>query len=151
LSIRRAAHLEQKAKTVTTSSPHRPLLASRDVPRFLQPGVALRVEGAAILAGGVVLFAHTDASWWLFGLLFLAPDLGLLGYLAGTRMGAMAYNATHALAIPAVLGLGAHVTGGEALVSLALVWIAHIGFDRTLGYGLKYATDFHDTHLQRVA
>jgi hypothetical protein len=135
---------------VSTSSldVHRP---ARELPRILRPGVGLRAEGTILLAGSVTLFAQTGASWWLFGLLFLVPDVGLLGYVAGTRTGAVTYNLTHGLTVPLALALAGHLAGTTVLVSVALVWIAHIGFDRALGFGLKYATDFHDTHLQRVA
>jgi len=32
-------------------------------------------------------------------------------------------------------------------VLLALIWFAHIGADRLLGFGLKYPTEFKDSHL----
>jgi hypothetical protein len=35
-------------------------------------------------------------------------------------------------------------------LSLATIWIAHIGFDRALGYGLKYGSGFTHTHLGRI-
>lgn len=104
-----------------------------------------------MLVCAVVLLAGTGTSWWLFGLVFLVPDIGLLGYLAGTRTGAITYNLTHGLTGPIALAIFGHTIGNETLLAVSLVWIAHIGFDRALGYGLKYATDFHDTHLQRVA
>lgn len=122
----------------------------RWTPKMLRPGPGLRLEGVAMFAGAVTLFASLGTSWWLFGLLFLVPDIGLLGYLVGTRTGATTYNLTHGLAAPLTLAVAGHVVGNGTLLAVALVWVAHIGFDRALGYGLKYATDFHDTHLQRV-
>jgi len=109
----------------------------------------LRAEGVALLAGATVFYVATGASWWLFALLFLAPDLSMLGYLAGPRAGAAAYNAAHATLVPIALGLLGWAAV-PALVPLALVWLAHIGFDRALGYGLKYASGFGDTHLGRI-
>ena len=38
----------------------------------------------------------------------------------------------------------------ETAAKVALIWLAHIGMDRLLGYGLKYPSAFKDTHLQRV-
>jgi hypothetical protein len=108
-----------------------------------------RLEGLVLLAGAAVLYGATGASWWLFALLFLAPDLSMLGYLGGPRIGAAAYNAAHATIGPVALGLIGWVTA-PGLVPLALIWLAHIGFDRALGYGLKYASDFRDTHLGRI-
>ena len=97
-----------------------------------------------------MLYDRTDRSWWLFALLFFAPDLAMAGYAAGARAGAYAYNALHstAVAIPILI---AGVIGEWSLVTaIALVWLAHIGFDRMLGYGLKYPEGFSETHLQRI-
>lgn len=117
----------------------------------LRPGPLLRLEGLALLGVALLLYAHTSASWWLFGALFLAPDLGLLGYLLGPRHGARLYNLTHTLSLPAALAAAGLVLDATGLVATGLVWAAHVGFDRALGYGLKYPTAFGDTHLQRVA
>ena len=109
----------------------------------------LRLEGLALLAGAAVLYGATGAPWWLFALLFLVPDLSMLGYLEGPRIGAAAYNAAHATLGPVALGLiGWAVVPG--VLPLALIWLAHIRFDRVLGYGLKYASGFRDTHLGQI-
>jgi hypothetical protein len=115
-----------------------------------RPTAMLRVEGATLLAGSVLLYWMGGGSWWLFALLLLAPDLSMLGYLAGPRVGAVAYNAFHSYPLPAALGLVGLFVGAPLTVSVALVWFAHIGMDRLMGYGLKYPTNFKDTHLQRV-
>jgi hypothetical protein len=109
----------------------------------------LRAEGVALLAAATALFAMTGGDWWLFALLFLAPDLAMLGYLRNERTGAALYNAAHSTFGPlALAGLGMS-TMPEAL-PLALIWLAHVGFDRALGYGLKYGSGFGDTHLGRI-
>ena len=70
-----------------------------------------------------------------------------MAYLVGPRAGAAAYNATHAYLCALTL-LAAGVLGAQPLLlGLALIWCAHIGFDRMLGYGLKYSVGFHSTHL----
>ena len=114
------------------------------------PAAMLRVEGATMLAGSVLLYWTGGGSWWLFALLLLAPDLSMLGYLAGPRVGAVAYNVFHSYPLPAALGLVGLFVGVPLAVSVALVWFAHIGMDRLMGYGLKYPTGFKDTHLQRI-
>ena len=114
------------------------------------PAAMLRVEGATMLAGSVLLYWTGGGSWWLFALLLLAPDLSMLGYLAGPRVGAVAYNVFHSYPLPAALGLVGLFVGVPLAVSVALVWFAHIGMDRLMGYGLKYPTNFKDTHLQRI-
>jgi hypothetical protein len=107
----------------------------------------LRLEGLAVMVGAVAVFGQAGFSWRLLALLFLAPDLSMLGYLAGPRVGAAAYDALHTYVGPLLLAGAAHFTNSETALAVALVWIAHIGFDRALGYGLKYATRFGDTHL----
>jgi hypothetical protein len=114
------------------------------------PRIVLRLEGAALLAVATLLYAKVGESWWLFAILFLAPDLGLLGYLGGARIGAIIYNAAHTLVGPLLLAAAGLLLPAYILVQLALIWIAHIGFDRLVGYGLKYADGFVFTHLGRV-
>jgi hypothetical protein len=108
----------------------------------------LRAEGLAALAVALLLYMRGDYSWRLFALLFLAPDLSLAGYLAGPRVGAAIYNALHSYVGPLVLAVVLLATGRSAAVPL--IWAAHIGFDRLLGYGLKYPSGFGDTHLGAI-
>lgn len=117
---------------------------------FFAPRVLIRLEGGAAFALAVALYDHHGDAWWLFLLLFLAPDLSMVGFLAGSRAGAMLYNLVHTYMWPAALGGYGVMTDGPLLVSLALIWLAHIGLDRLLGFGLKYETGFKDTHLQRL-
>lgn len=116
-----------------------------------RPAILLRIEGAAALAIATYLFAQTSGNWALFLILLLVPDVGMLGYVRGTRLGSTAYNAFHTYAAPAALGTIGLATNTALLVTLALVWAAHIGMDRLLGFGLKYAhAPFRETHLERV-
>lgn len=108
----------------------------------------LRVEGLVVLCLAALLYNRGDYSWWLFALLFLAPDLSFLGYLAGPRVGAVVYNVLHSYAAPLLAAVICIVAGLP--LALPLVWVAHIGFDRLAGYGLKYPTSFGDTHLGRI-
>ena len=110
----------------------------------------LRLEGLAMLAGAAAIYAHSSGDWKLFAILFLAPDLSFLSYIFGPRAGAAAYNFAHSLIAPIILG-GAALGANAALpLTIALIWVAHIGFDRALGYGLKYASGFGDTHLGHI-
>jgi hypothetical protein len=117
---------------------------------FSRPAVLLRAEGATLLLTSVLLYWMNGGSWLLFALLLLAPDLSMLGYLAGSRSGAAIYNVFHAYPLPAVLGAFGLLGGSPPAVAVALVWFAHIGMDRLVGYGLKYPTEAKDTHLGRV-
>ena len=78
------------------------------------------------------------------------PDLAMLGYLAGPRTGAVAYDVVHTYVLPAVLAAAGVVADSDTALALALIWLTHIGVDRAVGYGLKYPSGFKDTHLQRV-
>jgi len=117
--------------------------------RLTSPGLLLRVESLVLLAVAVGIYAWHDGSWWLFAILFLAPDLSFLGFLGGPRTGAMTYNLAHAFIIPGLL-LAVATTGSELAVDLALIWGAHIAMDRVLGYGLRYPEGSQETHLGRL-
>ena len=114
------------------------------------PRIVLRAEGAALLIVAASLYAKVGGSWWLFAGLFLAPDLSFLGYLGGARAGAIVYNAAHTLVGPLLFATAGLLLPANVLIPVALIWAAHIGFDRLLGYGLKYAEGFGCTHLGRV-
>jgi Domain of unknown function (DUF4260) len=114
------------------------------------PVPAQRWEGVALLGAGLVGFASTDASWWWFAGLLLVPDLSMVGYLVNPSRGAAVYNLGHALLAPGLL-LGWHWLGGPtAALAIGAIWVAHIGMDRMLGYGLKYGDDFTHTHLGSI-
>ncbi|WP_263415297.1 DUF4260 domain-containing protein [Terriglobus albidus] len=115
-----------------------------------RPRVLLHLEGAAVLAVALFCYQQVHASWLLFGLLFLVPDLSMIGFAAGPRAGAAAYNLAHTEVLPVLLGIAAAWAHHSRALSIALIWVSHIGFDRLLGYGLKYPTHFKDTHLQRL-
>jgi hypothetical protein len=107
----------------------------------------VRFEGLVILAAGLVAYSYLGVSWLYFFVLFLVPDLSLLGYFAGSKFGAISYNVAHSLIGPMIAtGVGLYLDH-VPLLCASVIWISHIGFDRALGYGLKYADGFHYTHL----
>jgi hypothetical protein len=114
------------------------------------PRLILRCEGLALFALATGGFALTGLSWWIYAGLFLAPDLSFAAYGAGRPVGAHVYNAFHSTVLPAALAGWGIVSEAPLALGIAAVWAAHIGFDRLLGYGLKYATGFSDTHLGRI-
>jgi hypothetical protein len=117
---------------------------------FSRPWVLLRVEGAALLATSVLLYWVSGGSWLMFALLLLAPDLSMLGYIGGPQVGAALYNVFHVYPLPAVLGAFGLLGGNQVALAVALIWFAHIGMDRLLGYGLKYPAGFEGPHLGRL-
>jgi hypothetical protein len=120
-------------------------VASGRLPRLL-----LRAEGLALFLAALAVYLDRDYSLLLALVLFFAPDLSFAGYGLGPRIGSYAYNVFHTSLGPLVLGAVGVVADRRLAIELALVWLAHIGADRALGYGLKYPSAFKDTHLQRV-
>ena len=122
----------------------------------LAPRTLLRLEGLALFLFAVFFYRELQQGWLMFALLFLVPDLSMLGYLANPRAGALLYNAFHTYVGPVVLILGATTIGVsqgwplENVFVAGSIWLAHIGLDRALGYGLKHDTGFGDTHLGKV-
>jgi hypothetical protein len=141
------------------------------------PRMLLRIESAAVMMVFITAYFRMGGDWRLFALLILAPDISFLGYIVNARVGSVLYNLFHTYAAPVVLAiltlLLPLVTGSVtpdakdnwvALspyssmvvrppslgIWIALIWAAHIGMDRMLGFGLKYPTEFKETHLQRV-
>lgn len=114
------------------------------------PKRLIHLEGLVVLLFSIYIYSLTDFGWLLFILLLFAPDLSMLGYLRNKQVGAVIYNIFHTYIVPAaVITLGI-VFSIQILLAIGLIWLAHIGMDRTVGFGLKYDTDFKDTHLQRI-
>ncbi|RDI29369.1 uncharacterized protein DUF4260 [Pseudacidovorax intermedius] len=121
----------------------------------VQGGVRLllRAEGAALLVFAVLAYTQlAPGQWGRFAALLLLPDLAMLGYLAGPAIGARAYNAAHSVVGPVLLAAAGFALPTQAamLWPLAAIWLAHVGLDRLLGYGLKYGRGFGHTHLGRL-
>ena len=140
-------------RDVSTSHPWLTLLGMKSQPFFSRPAMLLRAEALCVLFACCVayhlLFPH---HWVMFACLFLVPDLSLLLFVRGPNAAAgSVYNLVHAYVLPAVLGILAVFLRNALLGELSLIWMAHIGMDRTLGFGLKYPGSFQFTHLQRVA
>ncbi|MGI4741753.1 MAG: DUF4260 domain-containing protein [Janthinobacterium lividum] len=110
----------------------------------------LKTEELAELLLAALVFAHLPYAWWVLPAAFLLPDLSMLGYLAGPRVGAASYNLLHHKATAIAVGVAGWVLGLPIVVLAGTILLFHSSFDRLLGYGLKYSTGFQDTHLGRV-
>lgn len=117
----------------------------------MDPRTFLRIEGMIILGLALAGYFWVNGPLWLLVVLALAPDLFMLGYLAGPRIGSLSYNAAHTYSVP--FALGAYGLWADARLALlvALIWAGHIGADRLVGYGLKHESSFTDTHLSTQA
>ena len=110
----------------------------------------LRLEGLTLFTGMTLLYAVWGGSWWIYAIVFLVPDLSFAAYLWGPRLGAIIYNAAHSYMAPMTLMTGGFALASPLVLSIAMIWLAHIGIDRALGYGLKYNAGFGFTHLGRI-
>lgn len=111
-----------------------------------------RLEGTVVFLAALVIYLYMDdgISWWQAVLLFFVPDISFAGYALGPRFGAAAYNLMHVYALGAVLIAAGMVSGVMAVAALGALWLAHSGFDRMLGYGLKSPEGFTFTHLGEI-
>ena len=114
------------------------------------PKLMLHIEGAALLGVALVLYAVQGYAWSTFWLLLLVPDVAFVPYMLNRRIGTFVYNALHTVTLPLLLVAIAAFSGWTLGFQLALIWLAHIGMDRTVGYGLKYVDSFKNTHLSKV-
>jgi hypothetical protein len=121
-----------------------------DTPVSGTPRLLLRLEGVVVLVSALVVYQALDASWTMFALLLLVPDIGLVGYVGGPRVGAIAYNAVHTYVGAGLLAMVALAGTRPGLWPICLIWMAHIGMDRALGLGLKFGAAFKFTHLGTV-
>lgn len=111
-----------------------------------------RLEGLLIFLAAICLAGVTQIGWplWVWPLALLAPDIAMLGYLAGPRVGAFVYNLFHLYSFGLILAVVGLLGGMTILIPIGMVWVAHVGIDRALGYGLKLPSNFRDTHLGRI-
>lgn len=116
---------------------------------ILSPNILLRLESAAIFVACVIALIRLGCPGWLAAVLALAPDLAMLGYLANPRVGAISYNLAHFQLLAIALAAFGFFISLPVLFWIGLIWLAHIEWDRTMGYGLKLFS-FQDTHLGRI-
>jgi len=109
--------------------------------------ILLRIEGLCVFVVSLLAYAKFGNGWGTFALFFFVPDLSFFGYLAGPDVGAVSYNFAHSfIGALVILAVGAFMSA-PVVITAGIIWSAHIGFDRTLGYGLKYSSGFGFTHL----
>jgi hypothetical protein len=110
----------------------------------------LRLEGAVAFVVGLALFGWLGGPWLLVIPLLLLPDVSMIGYLRGPRLGALTYNVVHTWAPGLALLAAGLVADARVLAIAGAILVAHVGMDRAAGYGLKLPTSFHDTHLGHI-
>ena len=115
-----------------------------------QQRIMLHIEGLAIFLASIGLYWYMGANGWLFIFLLFAPDLAFLVYVINKSIGVQVYNIAHTYSLSISLAVISLLLGWQFGIALGLIWTAHIGLDRLVGYGLKYGAENKDTHLQRI-
>ena len=110
----------------------------------------IKLEEIAEFLLGIFLFSQLSFAWWWFPLLLLTPDIGMLGYLLNTKVGALTYNLFHHKAVGIALIILGMMFLGEFFTLAGVILFSHSAMDRVFGYGLKYADSFKNTHLGKL-
>lgn len=112
--------------------------------------LSLKLEELMMLLLGIFVFSFLDFAWWWFLVLFLTPDVGMLGYLFGNKTGAFLYNLFHHKGLAILIWFVGFSLENQFFQLISVILFAHASFDRMLGYGLKYETGFKFTHLGEI-
>jgi hypothetical protein len=110
----------------------------------------LHIEGLTIFLAAIYLYYLLSTNWILFVVLLLVPDISMIGYVKNTRLGAITYNLVHNYALALIVSALGVLIQNNLVTSSGMILLAHVGMDRLLGFGLKYPTNFKETHLQKV-
>lgn len=110
----------------------------------------IKLEELAMFAISVFALYYFKQSWWLYLLLLVAPDISMLGYLAGNTTGAFSYNIFHHKGIAILFFLGGIISSNQILLITGIILFGHSSLDRMLGFGLKYKEGFGFTHLGKI-
>ena len=114
---------------------------------YPNPVIERRIECALVMLASVLVYDQLAFSWYFFAALFFIPDLSLLFYVKGPRVGGIAYNLAHCFVGPIVLGVYSWLSGDIMIQQISLIWMAHCAFDRAIGWGLKYPDSFCHTDM----
>jgi hypothetical protein len=110
----------------------------------------ISLESLGLFLLSIYLFSLLSYPWWVFPALLLLPDLSMIGYAFGPKVGAILYNFFHHQFLGIALYLIGFYFQVEVLQLLGIILFGHSAMDRIFGYGLKYFTGFQDTHLGRI-
>ncbi|APY10572.1 hypothetical protein BWZ22_04675 [Seonamhaeicola sp. S2-3] len=110
----------------------------------------LKIEELLMFVLGIYLFSNLDFNWWWFLALILTPDIGMLGYLVNSKIGAIVYNLFHHKGLAIIVYLLGAYSNNQTLQLVGIVLFSHASLDRIFGYGLKYSNAFNNTHLGQI-
>lgn len=109
-----------------------------------------KLEGIVVFLFCLYFYNQLESSWLMFVLLWIVPDVSMVGYLKNSKLGAMTYNLAHNfIASLLLVALGIFLEN-SIIISLGIIWTSHVALDRFLGFGLKYENSFKETHVQKL-
>ena len=121
-----------------------------NVPISKMPYMILRLEGVVILICSIIILIYLKSNWILNIVVFLLIDISLLGYLSNPKLGATIFNIGHTLSLPIILLIIGILINSSISIQIGIIWVAHIGYDKMKGFGLKYPDSFDSSHLNYV-
>jgi len=110
----------------------------------------IRLEELGFFIFSIYLFSHLPYPWWAFPLLLFVPDISILGYMINPEAGSYLYNFIHHRGIAVILYICGALLNRPLMALMGLMLFSHSTLDRVFGYGLKYTSSFHDTHMGRI-
>ena len=110
----------------------------------------LKLEELLMFTLGIYFFSLLNFDWWWFLVLILTPDIGMLGYLFSTKIGAISYNIFHHKGVAIIIYLMGVYLSIPLCQLIGIILFSHASLDRIFGYGLKYKKGFKYTHLGEI-
>lgn len=107
----------------------------------------LKLEEFGMFLLSIYLFSTMDIEWWWYPVLLLTPDIGMLGYLVGPKLGAWSYNLFHHKGVAVLILMGGWYISDPYLTVAGIILFGHSSMDRMFRYGLKFEDGFEHTHL----
>ncbi len=111
---------------------------------------SLKIEEVFMFGLGIYLFSLLPYQWWWFLVLILTPDIGMIGYLFGNKVGAFMYNLFHHKGVAIAIYLLGVYLSSPVVQLIGVILFSHSAMDRIMGYGLKYDKGFKFTHLGEI-
>jgi Domain of unknown function (DUF4260) len=114
----------------------------------------LKLEELAMWITAIILLWALKVDWWWYLLMFIGPDVSMIGYLVNNKAGAISYNFFHHKGIALLLIISGWaftvLDPPYTITSIGLALFGHSSMDRFFGYGLKYENGFMFTHLGEI-
>ena len=110
----------------------------------------IKLEELGMLFASILALMYLKVEYWYYLVLFLGPDISMVAYLFGNKIGAVCYNIFHHKGIALALLVIGFIYNSWILQVTGLILFGHSSMDRMAGYGLKLEEGFKFTHLGMI-